>query len=58
MAYFSQLQKHFSPVIFFKPLVPASKSSKRNSEDEQDFWDIFKALHLLSFTSTLADPKQ
>jgi hypothetical protein len=41
--------KQFSPVIFFKPPVPARKITKRKSEDEQDSWAMFKAPALAEF---------
>lgn len=43
MAFFSPTAKQFSPLIFFKQVMPASKSSMRKSEDEQDYWDLSKA---------------
>lgn len=49
MGLFFPTAKQFPPVIFFKPLVPARKGSKRKSENEEDDWAMFKAPALAEF---------
>lgn len=57
MGLFFPTAKQFSPVIFFKPLVPARKGSKRKSDHEQDDWAMLKAPALAEFYKHSGRPK-